>query len=996
MGTVNAFYACARSARKFTCAAVSVVVLAGVVACSPPPGSEPMAAPTVTPVQSIRGERLTIIGALPEAQRRPVMLQHETALGWVPLEGRDTSSSGAYRFTTRARWAEANLRVVAVPALIGEDWVPELVSERLEIVTVVQSGVLTAPASLNVGEPAAATATFQPPRPGRPVHLQRQVGGLWETLASAEQDETGAARLDFAADQPGAAVLRAVTEASNGAPEHATSSVDVLIQEGGEVQELGTSAIVSQGSLQVVDISSSLNRVTELAPISSPDGVAIAHNVEGEVVVSASSATAPGTYEATAGGRGCVGETCDVAFRLTVTVQVTPITAVTSEDAGITVPSPDRIAASTDLVHGMEALPDEVLLSVGTTAQPGPLSQAQSIAESVGAVVTGSVPGTGVYELRWPSAPDDLDAVMDELRSIPGVDDVTPSVFGGLSEAAIPSDWNDDGTAIRWPFEQTRSVQAWDLAQGSSTRVGIVDGGPVWGGHEDLNVVDTLNADAGALHATHVAGLACARQNSLGVVGAAWGCPIVTRGLSANTEGSSPLAVARYFDKEVLARAAEVASKNVRVINMSLGFRANSDTQKCVSQSQSDEINQAMQSYGAPFRRLFNGPIGRNVVWTLSAGNNCGRGIHSVLGVSWALPNVITVAASNSDGTLASFSNFGPGVEVAAAGGVGVGVAGGEKGVISTTFKKCGLFSWFTCSDYSPDFGTSMAAPMVAGVAALAISAAPHRTAADIGSCITSTAGTNTPTVTSRSSMPTKAGDANVTPSIAFSGSIAIIDAEAAVKCATSQLSPSGDVLIAGQGDRTGSGNGTDRGDLFAALSAAGHDVVSAAELPMNLDGFEQVWHLDTEALTDAEQDRIAEFVAQGNGLYLTGEWGCCRVDSSTIGLVNRLVSGANVSHGGSTQGDMIIGADAPFTLGTTPHRVESVRVSLSGSLVGVAPGNTVGAIGPSVVSAAWGGSQVSGGGRIAVVMDINWIAEQYRGESWGRFIENLARFLEG
>ena len=53
---------------------------------------------------------------------------------------------------------------------------------------------------------------------------------------------------------------------------------------------------------------------------------------------------------------------------------------------------------------------------------------------------------------------------------------------------------------------------------------------------------------------------------------------------------------------------------------------------------------------------------------------------------------------------------------------------------------------------------------------------------------------------------------------------IPIVDANAAVQCAKSGKT-GGDVLITGEGDRTGSGNGTDRGELFATLTDAGFKV---------------------------------------------------------------------------------------------------------------------------------------------------------------------------
>ena len=205
------------------------------------------------------------------------------------------------------------------------------------------------------------------------------------------------------------------------------------------------------------------------------------------------------------------------------------------------------------------------------------------------------------------------------------------------------------------------------------------------------------------------------------------------------------------------------------------------------------------------------------------------------------------------------------------------------------------------------------------------------------------------------------------------------------MKCVQSGAT-TGDILIAGQGDRTGSGNGTDRGDLFSAMTAAGYDVVSSAALPSNLSGFEQVWYLDTEAMTQTEQDRATAFVEAGGGLYLTGEWGCCPVDASTIALINRLVPSQTVAHGGQTSVDLLtITSDAPYGLGTTPHPVDSLKVASSGSLAGVASGHAFAQVSPDqVVAAAWDQSAVTGNGEVAVVMDINWLAEQYRGANWG------------
>jgi subtilisin family serine protease len=170
---------------------------------------------------------------------------------------------------------------------------------------------------------------------------------------------------------------------------------------------------------------------------------------------------------------------------------------------------------------------------------------------------------------------------------------------------------------------------------------------------------------------------------------------------------------------------------------------------------------------------------------------NCAPGPASAFAANAQLPNVITVAATNSDETLASFSDFGAGVEVAAPGGASInplteglmssGVAGG---------------CWGYCPTYEVHAGTSMAAPVVAGIAALVRSAKPDLSADEAGACITSSAGTEgVGFTTTRSSQPF-----NLSPEISYSGEIPIVNASAAIKCVPRHTA----ISYAGSGGGTG------------------------------------------------------------------------------------------------------------------------------------------------------------------------------------------------
>lgn len=290
-----------------------------------------------------------------------------------------------------------------------------------------------------------------------------------------------------------------------------------------------------------------------------------------------------------------------------------------------------------------------------------------------------------------------------------------------------------------------------------------------------------------------------------------------------------------------------------------------------------------------------------------------------------------------------------------------------------------------------------MASPIVAGVAALVTEANLSLTASEIASCIVSTAGTETGRVTSRSLLPKMKMPSPPLIGIPFSGSVPRIDAEAAVACATNGPSDA-DILVLGQGDRTSSGNGTDIGDVIAQLANDGYSVARAVEMPQSLTGFDQVWHIDTEALSGDHEERLSTFIKNGGGVYLTGEWGCCSVTDTSVRIINDVTLDPDVSFGGTAGTDLItLSTDGPAALRTTPNMLTSIKTTAAGFLHGVEPTNIVGYGGSpdQTVVGAWGPADVTGAGRVVVVMDINWLAQQYRDPSWSLFAENIASFLQ-
>lgn len=206
--------------------------------------------------------------------------------------------------------------------------------------------------------------------------------------------------------------------------------------------------------------------------------------------------------------------------------------------------------------------------------------------------------------------------------------------------------------------------------------------------NEDFDATD----DNG--HGTHVAGIAAAETNNTeGIAGVAWNCKILPI-KAMDFEGSG------YYDW--IIDAIRWASDNgANVINLSLGGEAD-------AQSLKDAVRYAFQ---------------KGIVIAAAAGNESTAVIFPAAYDDYCL----AVAATDYKDIRTDWSNFGPEVDVAAP---------GER-VISC------VPTWFWGPDslpYAFGFGTSMATPHVAGLAALIKSLKPWLKASEIMDIIRYTA----------------------------------------------------------------------------------------------------------------------------------------------------------------------------------------------------------------------------------------------------------------
>ena len=185
-------------------------------------------------------------------------------------------------------------------------------------------------------------------------------------------------------------------------------------------------------------------------------------------------------------------------------------------------------------------------------------------------------------------------------------------------------------------------------------------------------------------HGTHCAGIIGAEgENEVGIAGVNWKVQIMPlKFMNAGGFGTTKDAIEAI--NYVIDR--KKAGVNVRIISASWG-----STQK--SRALEDAIRKAYEN---------------DIAFIAAAGNastNNDRTPHYPS--SYNVPNVISVAALDRHDQLASFSNYGPKSVAIAAPGVDI------------------LSTWLG-NGYEEKSGTSMATPVVAGVAALVLSEHPH------------------------------------------------------------------------------------------------------------------------------------------------------------------------------------------------------------------------------------------------------------------------------
>ncbi|MCR5883134.1 S8 family serine peptidase [Rhizobacter sp. J219] len=303
------------------------------------------------------------------------------------------------------------------------------------------------------------------------------------------------------------------------------------------------------------------------------------------------------------------------------------------------------------------------------------------------------------------------------LRADPAVLYAEPNYI--RHRMAVPSDQYYN---LQWHYPLINLPAAWDITTGSnSVIVAVIDTGVLLG-HPDLAgklvagydfITDIGNANDGngpdanpddpgdnatpngsSFHGTHVAGTIAASSNTTrGVAGVAWGARIMPLRVLGTRGGTSfDITQAVRYAARLPNSSGTLPAQRADIMNLSLGGTGS-------SQAEQNAYNEARA---------------QGVIIVAAAGNDG----NAVLNYPASYDGVISVSAVGIRKTLASYSNFGSRVDVAAPGGDSGDVNGdGYTDLVLSTHGDDSSGS--VVFNYGFQAGTSMATPHVAGVLAL-------------------------------------------------------------------------------------------------------------------------------------------------------------------------------------------------------------------------------------------------------------------------------------
>jgi thermitase len=298
----------------------------------------------------------------------------------------------------------------------------------------------------------------------------------------------------------------------------------------------------------------------------------------------------------------------------------------------------------------------------------------QEIYHQTGAVLEKDIPQIGAQIIKMPLDAAARDRFLPYLKEVYSVE---PDSL--VRPAGIPADTpNDVGFSRQWALIKIQAPQAWNITHGSNkVKIAILDSG-IDSNHPDLasKVVANKNfSDSPTLedkygHGTHVAGIAAANTNNrIGIAGSGYNSSLMNVKVLGDGGGGA------Y--SWIIQGIIWAADNGANVINLSMCGDVDSPAMK-------QAVDYAWN---------------KGLVVVTAASNN-GKSIPSYPA---AYDNSLAVAATDAEDHLCAYSDWGTWVDVAAPGS---------------------SFSTLPGNNYAAMGGTSMAAPYVSGLAALAFTLA--------------------------------------------------------------------------------------------------------------------------------------------------------------------------------------------------------------------------------------------------------------------------------
>lgn len=431
---------------------------------------------------------------------------------------------------------------------------------------------------------------------------------------------------------------------------------------------------------------------------------------------------------------------------------------------------------------------------------------------------------------------------------------------------------NDPSLSKSWALSKLQTSAAWDTSNGSGVIIAILDSGmdsshadlnanyvPGWNFYDNNSNTSDVNG-----HGTAVAGAAAmVGNNSTGSAGVAYGAKIMPIRISS-PDGyayGSTMAQALYW----------AADNGARVANISFsGVPGNATVQSAA---------QYMRSKGG---------------YVVAAAGNSG-GLENVA----AHDSILAVSATDENDARATFSSYGPYVDVSAPG--------------------VNIYSAWSGGGYGNYWGTSFSSPIVAGTAALVMSANSKLAPSDVDAILKSTA---TDLGASGFDQYFGAGRVDAAKAVAKAKSYMATDTQAPTISITSPTG--GKVTAVVPVDVNYSDN---TGVVRAELYVNGNKVVTDDMGP-----FAFAW--DTASYADGAYTLIAKaYDAAGNV-------GTSSSVSVTIGndTTPPVISGFNLTNGMTVSGSrMTVSASA-----TDNQSVSKISLTIDGAEVSIAYGSSV------------------------------------------------------